>query len=167
MTDRRSLLAIARSQSVQLSVGSLIVQAIAALYFIADGIDDILSEPGHGTSLEIVMECVVALALLLAVIAGASHLRSSAKAAERQTTALNVARGSMSDLLALRFQQWGLTPSESEVALFALKGCRVSEIARLRNSAEGTVRSQLSQVYAKAQVDSQSMLIAQFIEELV
>lgn len=167
MTDRRSLLAIARSQSVQLSVGSLIVQAIAALYFIADGIDDILSEPGHGTSLEIVMECVVALALLLAVIAGAGHLRSSAKAAERQTTALNVARGSMSDLLALRFQQWGLTPSESEVALFALKGCRVSEIARLRNSAEGTVRSQLSQVYAKAQVDSQSMLIAQFIEELV
>jgi len=32
---------------------------------------------------------------------------------------------------------------------------------------EGTVRSQLSQVYAKAGVKNQSMLIAQFIDELV
>ena len=60
-----------------------------------------------------------------------------------------------------------MSAGESEVALFAIKGCSVSEIALLRNTATGTVRSQLSQIYAKAGVTSQSMLTSIFIEELL
>jgi DNA-binding CsgD family transcriptional regulator len=89
------------------------------------------------------------------------------EAAKRQQAALAVARGSIAELLDIKFNHWGLSPSEREVALFALKGCNIAEIARLRGSAEGTVRSQLSQVYTKAEVTSQSMLIGQFVEELV
>ena len=167
MNNQKSFIANAASRPVLLSLGSLAVQAVAALYFVVDGIDDVLNQLRSGVSFELVMECIVALALLLAVIVGAHQLRQSVREASKQEAALQVARGSMAELLNVRFEQWGLSRSEAEVALFALKGCTIGEIARMRNSAEGTVRSQLSQVYAKAEVTSQPMLIAHFIEELV
>lgn len=146
---------------------SLSVQAIAATYFIVDGIDDVLTQIGTGVSLELIMECTVAAALLLAVVVGAHQLRRAIEDARLQNEALQAARGSMSVLLTTRFQQWQLSRAEADVALFALKGCSITQIAGLRNSAEGTVRSQLSQIYAKAGVTSQSALIAHFIEELL
>jgi len=51
--------------------------------------------------------------------------------------------------------------------VFALKGCDVQEISVLRRAAAGTVRAQLTKVYAKAGVSSQSSLIALFLEELI
>ncbi len=166
-TNRPSLFAALAKKPVFMSIGCLTVQVIATAYFIIDGIDDVLGELRGSPGPEVLMECVVAFALLMAVILGAHQLRKALKEAERNEAALQVARGSMSDLLNLRFKQWGLSRSEAEVALFALKGCTVSEIARMRQSAEGTVRSQLSQIYSKADVTSQSTLIALFIEELV
>ena len=77
------------------------------------------------------------------------------------------ARGALADHIALRFREWGLTKSEGEVALFALKGCDVAEIARLRGAAAGTIRSQLSQIYTKAGVSSQAMLVSVFIDDLL
>ena len=78
-----------------------------------------------------------------------------------------MARGAMAQLIELRFAEWNLTRSESEVALFAIKGSTIPDIARLRGSAEGTVRSQLSQVYAKAGVANQTMLLAVFLDDLI
>ena len=69
--------------------------------------------------------------------------------------------------MSLKFQGWGLSASEAEVALFAIKGFQVAEIARLRGLASGTVRSQLRQVYAKAGVNSRSMLLALFFDDLL
>jgi len=51
--------------------------------------------------------------------------------------------------------------------MFALKGCTVAEIADMRAAAQGTVRAQLSQVYAKAGVSSQPMLMSLFLEDLM
>jgi DNA-binding CsgD family transcriptional regulator len=149
------------------SVASLAIQAVATTYFVIDGVDDALAQLSVGINGELIMECLVALALLLAVVVSARQLRQSLAEAKRLDEALQTARGSMADLLQARFAEWGLSGSEAEVALFALKGCSISEIAGLRNTAEGTVRSQLSQVYAKANVTSQAMLIGHFIEELV
>ena len=39
--------------------------------------------------------------------------------------------------------------------------------ARVRLNAPGTVRSQLSQVYAKAEVNGQPMLMSLFLDELI
>lgn len=152
---------------VLLAVACLIIEAIAALYFVVDGIDDVLHQLRSGIDFALFMECLVALALLIAVIGSAHQLRRLLAEAHRQDAALQVVRGSMADLLNARFAEWGLSRSEAEVALFTLKGCSIGEIARLRKSAEGTVRSQLSQVYAKANVPSQTVLVAQFIEELI
>ncbi|MCB2078984.1 MAG: hypothetical protein KDE55_14960 [Novosphingobium sp.] len=143
------------------------MQVIAAGYFIIDGFEDVLGQLSKGVTADLVMECVVAFALLLAVVVGALELRRALASARETEKALLAARGAMADLVALKFAEWKLSASEADVARFAMKGCTIGEIARMRNSAEGTVRSQLSNVYAKAGVASQSMLVAQFIDELL
>lgn len=53
------------------------------------------------------------------------------------------------------------------MALFALKGLSVGEIADLRGTSEGTVRAQTASVYRKAGVLGRSQLIAIFLDEMV
>tara|TARA_R110000850_G_scaffold8844_9_gene32542 strand:- start:2009 stop:2515 length:507 start_codon:yes stop_codon:yes gene_type:complete len=143
------------------------LQAVAAVFFLIDSIDEIILQLGVGIGFSVILECLVAIALVAGVVMGARHMRELMAEARRREGALAVARGALAEVLKLRFAEWQLSTGESEVALFAIKGCSVSEIALLRNTATGTVRSQLSQIYAKAGVTSQSMLTALFIEELL
>lgn len=140
------------------------LQALACSFFLADLVGDVVAE---GIGWHLVIEGMAAIALLAAVVLGALQVRSLIAAARRDETAVAAAKGALADLIALRFAEWKLTAAEADVALFALKGCDIAEIAGLRGSAAGTVRAQLARVYAKAQVDSQSGLIAQFLEELI
>lgn len=143
------------------------LQSVAAIYFVVDGVDDLLGQISQGFSLEIVMECLIAFALLGGVVMGSRYIGRITREMRWKDQSLATARGALADHIAFRFQEWGLTPGEGDVALFALKGCDVAEIARLRGAATGTVRSQLSQIYAKAGVSSQAMLVSLFIEDLL
>jgi len=145
----------------------VVVQSVAATYFLVDGIEDVLAELRTGVTMEVAMESLVALALLSGVAVGARYAQVMMRDARRHEISFKAARGAMSELIEQRFSEWGLSRSEAEVALFALKGSLINEIANMRNSSEGTVRSQLSQVYAKAGVKNLSMLLALFIDELV
>lgn len=140
------------------------LQALACGFFLADLVGDVMAE---GIGPHLLIEGMAATALLVAVVLGALQVRSLIAAARRDETAVATAQGALADLIVLRFEEWQLTAAEADVALFALKGCDIAEIAGLRGSAAGTVRAQLTRVYAKAQVDSQSGLIAQFLEELI
>ena len=140
------------------------LQALAATFFLVDLAGDVSSE-GGGTHL--LIEGLAAIALLIAVVLGAIQVRDLIAAARRDEAAVAAASGALGDLIRLRFEEWRLTPAEADVALFALKGYDVGEIAGLRGSASGTVRAQLARIYAKAGVESQSGLIALFLDELV
>lgn len=140
------------------------LQALACVFFVADLAGDIAAD-GMGSHL--VIEALAAAALLVAVALGAFQVRGLIAAARRDETAVATAQGVLGELIRLRFDQWQLTGAEADVALFALKGFGIAEIAGLRGSAAGTVRAQLARVYAKAGVDSQSGLIALFLEELI
>ncbi len=157
----------AASRKIALPFAILIVQAVAAAYFVVDGVDDLLSEATQGVGLEVVMECLVAFALLAGVVMGSRYIRQIHRELRRKEQSLAKARGALADHIATRFAEWSLSPGESDVALFALKGLDIAEIARLRATAPGTVRSQLSQIYAKAGVSSQAMLVSLFIEDLL
>lgn len=143
------------------------VQVMATVYFVLDGVGDVIAPLKGGLTAEVVMECFVALALAAGVAFGFRHVKELRANLRRQTEALSVARGALAEHLLLRFQEWRLSPAEAEITLFALKGFQIAEIAKLRGSALGTVRSQLSQVYAKAGVSSQSMLLSLFFDELL
>lgn len=140
------------------------LQAMAALFFIIDVLED-----AAGTELagHLAIEAMAVVALLLAVVLGAYQIRALVMAARQDEMAVAMARGAVADLIQLRFTQWKLTGAEADVALFALKGCDAHEIATLRGAADGTVRAQLTRVYAKAGVNSQSALIASFVDELI
>lgn len=158
----------ARARSIERRATGLSIlvasQALACAFFLADLAGDIAAD---GIGLHLAIEAMAAIALLVAIVLGALQVRHLIAKARRDEAAVAVARGALADLIRLRFGQWQLTAAEADVALFALKGCDIAEIAALRGSATGTVRAQLARAYAKAGVDSQSGLIALFLEELV
>lgn len=149
---------------IQVVAAIVVVQAIAAAFFIADAAVDIASEEW---GLHILAEVLIALALLAGVMLGAWQTRRMLEVAHRNEQALKVARGAIAEIMATRFDQWRLTDAEAEVALFALKGCETAEIAALRQVAEGTVRAQLTAIYAKAGVSSRHALSSLFLEDLI
>lgn len=140
------------------------LQALAAAFFLADLAGDLASERAEG---HLIVEGVAAVALLVSVVLGAIQIRHLIAAARADEAAVAVARGALGQLVQLRFAQWQLTPAEADVALFALKGCDVAEIATLRGAAAGTVRAQLARIYAKAGVTSHTALLALFVDELI
>lgn len=141
------------------------LQGVACLFFVADALADD-SDPatsGTGNGLEI----AVSFALLAGTIFGAIYLYRLVREIRIRAAVVAIAKGALSEIIADRFSQWHLSAAESDVALFALKGCSIAKIAEMRSAAPGTVRAQLSQVYAKAGVSSQAMLMSLFLEELM
>ncbi|NMN07595.1 MULTISPECIES: helix-turn-helix transcriptional regulator [unclassified Novosphingobium] len=139
-------------------------QVLAAMFFALDVAGDI-TDAGLGWHLSI--ELGATLALAAGVVVGAIHVRSLIERARQDQAMLAAARGAMGALIRARFAEWHLTAAEADVALFAIKGLDVSEIAGLRGSAQGTVRAQLTRIYAKAGTTSQTGLIALFMDELI
>jgi len=143
------------------------LQILSAGYFAVDGLEDWLSRATQGFSFDLAMECVIAIALLTGIVISCANILNLYRDLHWKEQSLARARRVITDHITLRFQDWGLTGAEAEVALFALKGCDVAEIARLRGAAAGTVRSQLSQIYSKAGVTSQAMLVSMFLDDLI
>ena len=140
------------------------LQALAAVLFLADFAADVADE---GWTSHLAAEGAAAIALLVAVVAGAVQVRALIEQARQDDLAVALSRQAVGDLIQRRFAEWQLTAAEADVALFAIKGCDAAEIARLRGAAIGTVRAQLTRVYAKAGVNSQSALVALFLDELI
>lgn len=140
------------------------LQSLAAAFFVIDALADLRRD---GLSAHIAIEGPVALALLAGNVFGARQLRTMVADGRRRDAALAAASGALAEVIRTRFAGWGLTLAEADVALFALKGCDVAEIARLRNTAAGTVRAQLARSYAKAGVGSRAALVSLFIEDLL
>lgn len=139
-------------------------QALATMLFLADFAADVADE---GWTSHLLAEGAAAIALLVAVVAGAVQVRALIEQARQDDLAVALARQAVGDLIQRRFAEWHLTAAEADVALFAIKSCDAAEIAGLRGAALGTVRAQLTRVYAKASVNSQSALVALFLDELI
>lgn len=142
----------------------LLVQSLAAVFFIGDAVADLLAD---GFSPHISFEALVALALVLGVVFGIIALRHTMDRMEAQEAALAAAKGALADVILAQFKVWGLTPAERDVGFLALKGLDVAEIASLRGAAAGTVRAQLTRIYSKAGVSGRAQFAAFFVEDLL
>ena len=143
----------------------ILLQVLACGYFIVDALAD-ETDPATSDGAAAI-EIIVALALLAGIVLGSAFIMHLVREARMRDASVAIARGALSQILAARFSEWGLSRAEADVALFSLKGCTVGEIAEMRNAAPGTVRAQLSQVYSKAGVSSQPMLMSLFLEDLM
>lgn len=142
----------------------VLLQSLAMIFFVADVAGDIVVD---GWSAHLLVETAATIALVAGVVFGALQLRWLILRARLDETVVATARGAMSDLVRQRFLDWQLTEAEADVALFALKGCDAGEIAVLRGAAPGTIRAQLTRIYAKAGVHSQVGLMALMVEDLI
>ncbi|MFM9936884.1 MAG: helix-turn-helix transcriptional regulator [Novosphingobium sp.] len=140
------------------------LQALAAALFLADFTGDVAEE---GWTAHLVAEGGAAIALIVAVVVGAFQVRGLIRQARQDDLAVALARQAIGDLIQRCFRDWHLTTAEADVALFAIKGADIAEIARLRGAASGTVRAQLTRIYAKAGVSSHTGLIALFLDDLM
>lgn len=80
---------------------------------------------------------------------------------------LSVASGALSGMIEGYFATWGLTPAEQAVATYTIKGYAIAEVATLRGSAEGTVKTHLNAIYRKAGVAGRTQLVSLLIEDLM
>lgn len=147
----------------------VLVQALSAIFFSWDIIASVLGIRTSPVSWEFreLMEIGSAVGLILGVILGAVLLRQALVERNRAEERLRRASGAFMDLLQERFEAWGLTPSERDVALFAIKGMSTAEIAGLRSTSEGTVKAQTNAIYRKAGVTGRPQLLSLFIDDLM
>lgn len=113
------------------------------------------------------LEILVVTALALGAAATALQLRNLARRNARIEDRLRAASGAFGDLLNDHFTQWDLTEAERDVALMAIKGLSIAEIAAVRSTAEGTVKAQSNRIYKKAGVSNRAQLLSLFVEELL
>lgn len=159
LNRRRSL-----KHRTALSASVVALQSLVTIFFLYDLTMDVQAE---NVSVHFLFECIAVLGLIAGVAIGAVQIRWLVERARQDETAVAAVRGAMSDLIAIRFAEWGLTDAESDVALFALHGFDVTEIAEFRKSASGTVRVQLTKIYGKAGVKSHVEFMALFMDDMI
>ena len=150
-------------------IAIFLVQALCAIFFVSDILTSVLGIQTTPLSWELreLMEIGASLGLVLGVVVGGMMLRRALRDRHRAEEQLRRASGAFMDLLQERFAEWALTPSEKDVALFAIKGLSTAEIAALRSTSEGTVKAQTNAIYRKAGVTGRPQLLSLFIDDLM
>ncbi len=142
----------------------LVCQAFMAIDVVADVyyIDIYLPWFDHT-----VMETVAVIAMTVSLVVLGWILLDHMRQNRRYRQTVQTASGQLVQTLYAKFDDWGLSASEREVALLLIKGLSVAEIARLRDTRPGTIKSQSNAIYRKAGLKSRSELAAYFVEDLL
>ena len=149
--------------------GLLGLQALGTFVFVGDLLSSRLSlysQPPAWSTREL-METGAAVALLLGLLLGTFLMVRTLRDLKSAEHRLERASEAFSEMLNARFEGWGLTAAERDVALFAIKGLSIQEMAQLRDTTEGTIKSQTAAIYRKAGVSGRPQLLSLFIEDLV
>ncbi len=113
------------------------------------------------------IEIMATIGLILGMVLGGLLIRNLLRQRQRSEQMLRAAAGEFHQMVLERFDDWGLTPSERDVAYFMLKGLSNAEIATLRETSEGTIKAQSTAVFRKAGVTGRAQLLSGFIEEVM
>jgi DNA-binding CsgD family transcriptional regulator len=146
----------------------ILIQLAVSLFFLAEyltyylvGYDNIRWEVVE------LFEISEALLILASIAIGFAMIALLTRRNKHVESQLRIASGAFHDLLEERFEEWLLSPAEAEVALFTIKGMSNLEIARIRNTSEGTVKAQSNAVFKKAGVKNRAQLLGLFVDDLV
>lgn len=149
------------------------LQALCCAYFLVDITYDLFGSQPVPTGLigslteSDRMEALVTLALFLSLAFTGTELARMLRRQAKIEDQLQIASGAFADLLETRFKEWDLTQAERDVAVLALKGYAIADMARLRDTAQGTVKAQCAALYRKAGVASRLELLSLFLDDLI
>lgn len=116
---------------------------------------------------ELMPEVVATAGLVFGIVFELGLLRHLLRRNSDMEKSLQVAAGALSHLIDAYFTEWGLTPTERDVATFTIKGYTIAEIARLRGSAEGTIKTHLNAIYRKSGLAGRTQLVSLMVEDLM
>jgi DNA-binding CsgD family transcriptional regulator len=144
------------------------LQIVCALFFLADVTYDLLGlgeflGPGH----HLYVEMAIVVGLVFGIVFVSLEINRVLQRQQRMEDQLKAASGAFAEVLAQHFEHWALTPAERDVALFTIKGLSISEIARVRQTREGTIKAQCNAIYRKAGVSGRTQLLSLFIDQLM
>lgn len=144
------------------------LQLFCVLFLLADALADVF----RLDQLSLIkdtdsFEYAVVIALIISMTATGLEMRRVMQRNQRVEEQLKAASGAFAELLDAHFEAWNLTASERDVALLAIKGLGIADIAALRSTKEGTIKAQLNAIYRKADVTGRPQLISLFVEELM
>jgi len=143
------------------------VQAASATFFLVDWLRDVVATGRISVSFYLSMELAASITLIVAIVIEARLLFRMLHRHARMARSLSAAARGLHDIMEGMFETWGLTPSEQDIATFLVKGSDIAEIARLRGSAEGTIKAHLNAIYRKAGVSGRPALLSLLIEDLM
>lgn len=145
----------------------LVVQALCAAFFLTDAVLDWTGGENAGFRHLHGFELFLAIALIGGLIATIALIRAQNQRVQDMQRQLSVAQGAFAQIIETQFSEWQLSEAESDVAMLAIKGLSIAEIARLRKTKEGTIKAQSAAVYRKAGVSGRLQLLSFFVEELL
>jgi DNA-binding CsgD family transcriptional regulator len=149
-------------------ISLILLQLLCAFVFLVDIWRDAGEyEKGSLTLWHFLPELAATLGLFIGILVEVRILLRLLRRQAHIEQALSVARGALTDVMEQYFRDWGLTPSEQDIATFTIKGFSIAEIARLRGSAEATVKTHLHAIYRKAGVAGRGQLVSLLIEDLM
>lgn len=143
----------------------IVFQVACAAFFVVDSIGD-YHLPGV-MWWHMMPEIAATAGLFVGLVFEARALKALLRRQAIMEKSLGVAAGALAGLMEEYFRQWELTPSEADVATFTIKGYSIAEIAQMRGSAEGTVKTHLNAIYRKAGVQGRGQLVSVLIEDLL
>ena len=145
------------------------LQALCAVFFVTEFASEIFGLRQWALSWfwREILQIAATFGLLTGTATSIFLLRRILAREDEVETQLKAASGEFFSVMDDRFNDWSLTKSEREVALFALRGMGNAEIASLREKSEATIKSQLNSIFRKAQVSNRAELMSEFVELLI
>ena len=137
----------------------------AALFFAYDILADFMAK--DEALLHIIIELFVFLAITVVLFGEIRRLKQVKVELSEEKSRTARLSGELLAVMRNQFVQWGLSRSESDIALLLIKGLSMQEIADARQVKEKTVRQQATSVYAKSGYAGRHELVAHFIEDLM
>jgi DNA-binding CsgD family transcriptional regulator len=141
------------------------VQVLCAAFFIGDLVADLGAYgPSDGFPFHLSLETAAALSLVAAIVIEARLLGQVLRRKAHLEHSLALARAAMQDVIDWHFRTWRLSPSETDVATFLVKGFSIQEIAELRGCAQGTVKAHLNAIYRKSGTQNRGDLLSVLLD---
>lgn len=146
----------------------VLVQILCALFFAADIIADFRETADLTTTRwHLYVETIATLSLCAAIVFETRFILMLLRRKAHLEHSVSIASSAMHDVIEAHFDLWHLTPSERDVATFLVKGFGIADIARMRGSAEGTVKSHLNAIYRKSETHNRAELLSLIIDSLM
>ena len=142
-----------------------IVLVLATLFFAYDIIADFLDD--SESFFHIAVEFLVFLSITAILFIELRRVSQLSREISREQVKTARLSGELLAVMRDQFSRWGLSPSESEVALLLIKGLSMKEVSLAREVKEKTVRQQATGIYAKSGYAGRHELAAHFIEDLM